>query len=134
MKNLVQITTVLFLLIQTITYSQTKNAESIPNTQDTILKKDNTKTKIDTAKFKKFIGKFLLAEGDFILEIIEENNEMYIISPYSKDILTPKNETALQELTRGVVLELIKEDENALKFTQNGYETTIKRVDPKDEK
>ena len=30
-----------------------------------------------------------------------------------------------------VILELIKDDKNALKFTQNGYETTIKRIKPK---
>ena len=76
----------------------------------------------------------MLEEGDFELEIVQEDNKMYIISPFSKDILIPKNETTLTELTRGVDLELIKDNKDALKFTQNGYVTTIKRVKPKTEK
>lgn len=128
MKNLIQIATVLLLLVQTIGYSQTQNTESTSNKQDTVLKKENTKTKIDTEKFKGFIGKYFLEEADFNLEIIEEDNKMYIVSPFSKDILISKNGTSLYEATRGVDLELIKDNKDALKFTQNGYETTIKRV------
>ena len=58
---------------------------------------------------------------------------MYIISPFSKDILIASNETTLHELTRGVDLELIAGNSNDLKFTQNGYETVIKRVKPRTE-
>ena len=35
---------------------------------------------------------------------------------------------------RGVELERIEGDKNALKFTQNGYKTIIKRVEAKEEK
>ncbi len=52
-------------------------------------------------------------------------------SPFSKVILIQKNVTTLHEPTRGVDLELIKASKDALKYTQNGYETTIKRVIPK---
>jgi hypothetical protein len=125
MKNLFQITTVLFLLVQTIGFSQTKNTGVSSNTQDASTENASTSTEFDA---KKFLGKFYLAEADFALEIIEEDNKMYIVTPFSKDILIPKNETTIHELTRGVDLELIKDDANALKFTQNGYVTTVKRV------
>lgn len=129
MKTFIQLTTVLFLFVQTMSYGQTKSKEFISNKQDTVLTKEHVKTKIDT---KKFIGKYLLEEGDLTLEIITKDNEMYIVSPFSTDILVVINETTLHEPTRGVDLELIKDDKNALKFTQNGYVTTIKRVDPKE--
>jgi hypothetical protein len=128
MKNLIQITTVLFLLAQTIGFSQTTKTDATSSKQDTILKKEVTKTESDTLQLKSFIGKYLLEEADFTLEIIEENNKMYIVSPFSKDLLILKNETTLHEPTRGVDLELIKDDKDALKFTQTGYVKTIKRV------
>jgi hypothetical protein len=134
MKKLIQMTTILFLFVQTIGFSQTENTTSVSNTQDTMLKKENTNTEINTKEFKSFIGIYLLEEGDFTLEIIAEDNKMYIVSPFSKDILISKNETTLREPTRGVDLELIEDDKNALKFTQNGYETTIKRVKSTTEK
>ncbi|WP_400074871.1 hypothetical protein [Winogradskyella sp. R77965] len=126
MKNLIQITTVLFLLVQTIGYSQVKNSETISNKQD-------TKIEIDNTTLKSFVGKYLLAEADFELEIVREDGMMYIISPFSKDILILKNETTLHEPSRGVDLELIKDNIDALKFTQNGYETIIERVKSKTE-
>ena len=117
-------TTVLFLLVQTIGYSQTKDTETTSKEQD-------TKIEIDTTILKSFVGKYLLVEADFELEIVQENDKMFIISPYSKDILIQTNETTLHEPTRGVDLELIKDNKTALKFTQNGYETIIEKVDSK---
>ena len=128
MKNLIQVTTAVFLLVQTISYGQTKTTDTIPNTPDTIEKSETPQTEIDPEEFKSFIGTYFLAEGNFTLEIIEEDNKMYIVSPFSKDLLIAKNETTLHEATRGVDLELIKDNPNALVFTQNGYLTTIKRV------
>jgi len=124
MKNLIQITTVLFLCIQTTGISQTKDL--VPPS-----KKQEVTIQIDISNLKKFIGTYFLEEADFELEITMENNKMYIVSPFSKDILIAKNETVLREPTRGVDLELIKDDKNALKFSQNGYETIIKRVKSK---
>ncbi|MFY0630913.1 MAG: hypothetical protein JXR05_11065 [Flavobacteriaceae bacterium] len=124
MKILIQLTTVIFLLIHSNGYSQTKSVESIS-------KKKNTTTEIDTKKFKSFIGTYFLAEGDFTLEIVQEKDKMFIISPFSKDLLVQKNGTTLQEPTRGVDLERIKDNKDALKFTQNGYVTTIERVKAK---
>ena len=68
MKNLIQITTVLFLLVQTIGFSQAKKAE-------TISKGQSAKSEIDTVKLKSFIGKYLLEEADFTLEIVQENEK-----------------------------------------------------------
>ncbi|EDP72345.1 hypothetical protein FBALC1_14627 [Flavobacteriales bacterium ALC-1] len=124
MKDLIQITTVLFLLVQSIGFSQEKNTEVISE-------KQITETQVDTTNLKSFVGKYLLVEADFELEIVKEDDKMYIISPFSKDILIQKNETTLHEPSRGVDLELIKDNKDALKFTQNGYETIIERVNSK---
>ena len=123
MKNLIQITTVLFLLIQTIGYSQTKKTDTISNKQDT-----NLKQEIDTEKFKAFIGSYFLEEANETLSIIQEKGKLYLADTATKNLLTKKNDTTLYEEKYGVFLELIKSDKNGLKFTQNGYETTIKRV------
>jgi D-alanyl-D-alanine carboxypeptidase len=133
MTILIQFTTALFLFVQTIGNSQTTNTETISQKQDSTLIKQNTKTEINTNKLADFIGTYFLAEADFNVEIKEDNNKMYIISPFSKDLLILKNRTTLHEITRGIDLELIKDDENALKYTQNGYETIIKRVNPNTE-
>lgn len=124
MKNLIKIATALILLVHTIGYSQEVRTSNIAKKQD-------AKTSIDTEKFKSFVGTYLLEEADFELEIVQEDTAMYIVSPFSKDLLVQKNETTLREPTRGVDLERIEADETGLKFTQNGYETVIKRVKPK---
>ncbi len=134
MKNLIKITTALFLLVQTIGYSQTKKTEPISKKQEIIQKKKNKSTKIDTKNLKKFIGTYELAEANFTLDIVQEKDKMYIITEFSKDQLLLKNETTLHEFTRGVDLQLIEGNNNALKFSQNGYETNITRVKPKKEK
>ncbi len=133
MKNLIQSTLALFLLAQTAGYSQTKTVETNSDQVATSLKKKstNTETETETQDTNSFLGTYFLAEADFELEIVEEDNKMYIISPFSKDILIQTNKTTVHEPTRGVDLELIAKDKNALKYTQNGYETIIKRVKSK---
>lgn len=134
MKNLIQLTTTLLLVVQTIGFSQTENTEPISQKELTTLITQQATTAIETEKFQDAVGSFLLEEGNFELEIVEEEDKMYIISPFSKDLLVQKNATTLREPTRGVDLELVGDNKNALKFTQNGYETVIKRVKPKTEK
>lgn len=134
MKTLIQITTVCFFLVQTIGYGQTEGAATTGTNEETVLKNSNTETEIDIEKFQSFIGTYLLIEADFTLEIVLENSLMYVVSPFSKDILIQKNETTLREPTRGVDLERIVDNDNDLKFTQNGYETVIIRVDATTEK
>lgn len=130
MKNLIKITTVLFLFIHAIGYSQTETTKTDTKKQ-TVALKQKTETKIETKKLKEFVGTYFLEEGNFNLEIVMEKDKMFIVSPFSKDLLIHKNESTLREITRGVDLELIKDDKDALKFTQNGYETVIKRVKAK---
>lgn len=124
MKNLIQLATVFFLLVQITGFSQTKSTESIT-------KKQNAKAIISSKNLKKFVGEYLLEEASFTLEIVQEKGKMYIITEFSKDLLIQKNKTTLREPTRGVDLELIKDNKNALKFTQNGYETVITKVSNK---
>lgn len=123
MKHVIQLAIVLLVGIQAIGLSQT--APATPVVQE-------TKTAIETEKFKDAIGSFMLEEAGFELEIVQEDTKMYIVTEFSKDILVQKNETTLREPTRGVDLELIADNTNALKFTQNGYETLIKRVTKKE--
>ena len=51
MKNLIQFATVLFLLVQTIGYSQEKNTENIVKKQEV-----SSTIKIDAKKLKKFVN------------------------------------------------------------------------------
>jgi len=134
MKTLKQITLFGLLLVQTIGFSQTKNTEEKITKEETVQKKEKDATKVDTKNLKKFIGTYELVEANFKLDIIEEKGKMYIVTEFSKDQLLLKNETTLHEFKRGVDLELIKGNENALKFSQNGYVTTIERVKPKSKK
>ncbi len=128
MKNVIPFTTVLFLIVQSFVYGQLENADTSSNKQDVVLEKQIQDSEIDTARLNDFVGTYFLAEAEFNLEILKEDDGMFIVSPFSKDILILKNETTLHELTRGVDLELIEGDKDALKFTQNGYETIIRRV------
>lgn len=124
MKHVFQLVTVVLLFVQTIGFSQTESTATTPIQE--------TNTTIETEKFKNAIGSFLLEEGNFELEIVQEKDKMYIVTEFSRDILVQKNETTLREPTRGVDLELIADNKDALKFSQNGYETFIKRVTKKD--
>ena len=122
---------VLLVFIHTTGYSQEPQTSTISDKEDIVLKEQNPSTEIDTEKFQGAIGTFILEEANFELQIIQEDTKMYVISPFSKDILIQKNDTTLREPTRGVDLELIENDTSGLKFSQNGYVTTIKRVTSK---
>jgi len=126
MKNLIQITTVLFLAVQTMMFSQVDS--------EITSEKQIQHTELETTNLQDFIGVYFLAEADFNLEIIQEDGDMYIISPFDKDILVQTKENTLHEPIRGVDLTLLDDDKSALKYNQNGYETMIKRVEPKTEK
>ena len=107
MKNLIKITTVLFLLVQVNGYSQT-TLENNTKEQETVEKKDKEIALIDTKNLKKFIGTYELTEANFTFEIVQEEDKMYIITEFSKDQLLLKDENTLCEFTRGVDLQLIE--------------------------
>jgi len=121
-------------MAQTMGYGQTKDTATNSQQQEASLTQQSTNTKTATKNDKYFIGTFLLEEAGFELEIVKEDGKMYIVTEFSKDILIQKNETTLHEITRGVDLALIENNKDALKFTQNGYETTIVRVNATTEK
>jgi hypothetical protein len=134
MKTLKQITLFALLLVQTIGFSQTKSTETQTKKVETVQKNEKETIKVDTKNLKKFIGTYNLVEANFTLDIVQEKGKMYIITEFSKDQLLLKDENTLTEFTRGVDLQLIEGNTDALKFTQNGYETTIERVKPKAKK
>lgn len=125
MKNLISFTSALFILFQTLVFCQTEKENTLPKLQET----EQATEKIETEKFRNFIGKFLLEEGNLELEVVQEGDYMYIISPFSKDPLIQKNDSTLREPGRGVDLSSIAGNDG-LQFNQNGYETILKRVAP----
>lgn len=130
MKHVVKILTAMILLIQSMAFSQTSALVTASKGNEAITKVESTEKEIATNSYKAFLGSYYLAEAGIALTIIEEKGTYYLTSPDSKDVLFPTNETTLTEIKRGVKLELIEGDSNGLKFTQNGYETVIKRVKP----
>ncbi|WP_299252703.1 serine hydrolase [uncultured Aquimarina sp.] len=84
---------------------------------------------IDLKNFKKYTGTYLLKEANLTLEIILENNKMYLVSEAQgvKSELIQKDDKSLYDTTVGVVLTQIEEDTNSLSFSQNGFVTTISK-------
>ncbi len=84
---------------------------------------------IDLKNFKKYTGTYLLKEANLTLEIILENNKMYLVSEAQgvKSELIQKDGKSLYDTTVGVVLTQIEEDTNSLSFSQNGFVTTISK-------
>lgn len=134
MKTLQQLTILALFLVQTVVFGQTKTTETKPKKTEIVQKKENKINKVDTKNLKKFLGTYELTEANFTLDIVQENDKMYIVTEFSKDELLLKDEITLHEFTRGVDLQLIAGNKNGLKFTQNGYETIIERVKPKTKK
>jgi len=114
------------------------NSKSIPSRGS--IKKDllayiNNQTianfkSISIENFKKYTGTYLLKEANLTLKIALEENKMYLISKAQglKSELVQKTDTSLYDTTVGVVLTQIEEDDNSLSFTQNGFTTTISKV------
>lgn len=63
------------------------------------------------------------------MEIIEEDNKRYLLAEAQgvKSELIQKNETTLFDTTVGATLERLEDSNEGLKFSQNGFETLIKR-------
>jgi len=81
-------------------------------------------------KFKNYAGKYLLKEANLVLEVVVENNKMFLVSEQqgSKSQLFQKDETTLFDTQVGASIAIIKDNNKALIFSQNGLETTIKRI------
>lgn len=86
---------------------------------------------VDTEKFKKYVGKYMLKEANLELIISLENGKMYLEAPSQgvKSELTQKDDITLTDTTVGAALSIIKTDDNSLGFSQNGFETTITKVE-----
>ena len=84
---------------------------------------------IDKTIFETMVGKYLLKEANLVLEVVSEDGALYLVSEAqgAKSKLQHKTSTTVVDNETGVVLELIEGDKNTIKFTQNGFETTISR-------
>ena len=110
MKHLFSITAVLILSLSNVVFAQTSKNNVTSKTEKiaSVTKKENKK--VDFKKLKKFVGKYNLEEANITLEIVQEKNKMYIVSPWGKDPLDIKNENTLFEPSRGVYLKTIKDN------------------------
>jgi len=88
---------------------------------------------LDVSQFRDFIGTYHLEEAKLVLEIIEEDNKLYLLAEAQgvKSELIQKNVTTLFDTTVGATLERLEDSDDGLKFSQNGYETIIKRTTTK---
>ncbi|QTD39085.1 beta-lactamase family protein [Polaribacter batillariae] len=88
---------------------------------------------VDLNNFKKYTGTYLLKEANLELEIILEDNKMYIVVAAQgvKSELAQKDKNSVSDKLVGVVLSKIDGNTDSLKFNQNGFETTINRIKPK---
>lgn len=86
---------------------------------------------VDIDKFKKYVGKYLLKEANLELNISLENGKMYLEAPSQgvKSELTQKDDKTLSDTTVGATLTIISTDDKSLGFSQNGFETTIAKVE-----
>ncbi|MEX0274924.1 MAG: hypothetical protein AB3N16_11150, partial [Flavobacteriaceae bacterium] len=115
------------------------NAITIP--QNTALKKDllaymeNKPIKpfnaIDLERFQTCTGTYLLKEADLVLEIVLEGPKMYLVAPSQgiKSELVQKDDTSLYDTTVGATLTLVENETDRLTFQQNGFTTTITKID-----
>lgn len=92
---------------------------------------DENFASINMDKYKNYIGKYLLKEANLTLEIVAENNKLFMVVEVQgvKSELVKKDEITLFDTTVGVTLQIIEDDKKVLKFNQNGFETMIKRIE-----
>ena len=86
---------------------------------------------IDIDNFRNCVGTYLLKEANLELEIVIEGEKMFLISEAqgSKSELIQKAANAMSDTEVGVTLTLIEGDNESLTFNQNGFETTMSRIE-----
>ena len=87
-------------------------------------------TAVDIEKFKKYVGKYMLKEANLELEIMLENEKMYLFvaAQNIKSELTQVSASELLDTSVGATLSRIDGDADSLTFSQNGFTTTIDKV------
>jgi CubicO group peptidase (beta-lactamase class C family) len=82
-------------------------------------------------KFKSYAGKYLIKKANLILEVVVEGDKIFIASEAQgfKNPLFQKDENTFFDPQLGVSLTLIADNNKALTFNQNGFETIINRIE-----
>jgi len=90
--------------------------------------------KIDEA-FKNYAGKYLIKEANLVLEVVVEGDKIFIASEAQnfKHQLFQKEKNIFFDPQLNVRLTLITDNNNALTFNQNGFETIINRIEKETE-
>lgn len=85
---------------------------------------------VDLNGFKGIVGVYLLKEANLELEILKEDNKLFLVSKAQgvKSELTQKSKTELYDTSVGATLTKIEGDTNSLTFSQNGFTTTISKI------
>lgn len=88
---------------------------------------------LNLKEFQNITGKYFLKEANLTLEIIIENNKMYLIAEEQgiKSELMQKNQDSIYDTTVGATLTKIKGSNDSLTFSQNGFTTTIHKITTK---
>lgn len=86
--------------------------------------------KIDE-KFKSYAGKYLIKEANLVLEVVVEDDKIFIASETQnfKHQLFQKEENTFFDPQLGVSLTLITDNNKALIFRQSGFKSIINRIE-----
>lgn len=86
---------------------------------------------LDLSKFQHFIGKFELKEANLTFEITLEENKLYLNVPAQdvKSELIAKDDTTLVDAIVGASFTTVEGNKDQLTFAQNGFKTTIHRLE-----
>lgn len=123
-------TKALFLL-----FSNTKSIPYQKMIQDDILMFLNGKevlsnNTINLDIFKQYVGSFLLKEANINFNILLQEDKMFLEVKEQgvKSQLFQKDKNTLFDAVVGATFSIIKDNDNAMTFSQNGFVTTINRV------
>ncbi|MCH2230358.1 MAG: beta-lactamase family protein [Crocinitomicaceae bacterium] len=84
----------------------------------------------DLDKFKHLVGSYELKQNGMLFEFSIEDNRLYLTVPSQgiKCEMNQKNSTTIVDTQVGANFELIEGNNEAIKFSQNGFETQLNRV------
>ncbi|WP_109437430.1 serine hydrolase [Aquimarina sp. AU119] len=80
------------------------------------------------ADFKDFVGEYNLVEANAKLEIVAENNEMYMLIQGQKVLLAYEDINTLYDVKVGVRLQRKPTDKSIITFRQDSFKAELKRV------
>jgi CubicO group peptidase (beta-lactamase class C family) len=89
-----------------------------------------TNQAVNMKVFKKYVGTFLLKEANMKMNIVLEENKLFleVKAQGMKSELFQKDANTLIDASVGATLSIIDNNDDALTFSQNGFTTTLTRI------